>query len=288
VPKRRLMKALSPGVPAAAIFLISASIVHAADECRPKPDSTAPSGSRWVYRINRADHRHCWFLSSKAGVPRSYSAQTNQHHQGAESERVLQDQKEGDPTAPTDNLAATMAAKPMQQSAIPSAEQSSEDLVPRSVPTVAYRLSQARAQAVTEPTVLTPSKRIVTPATANKLNMALLASAAWAGLCFAGGVFFFIHRIHRRESLRAVPDGYGGSERVGVTPLVDEVPRQIPDLIEGVDRSLRDLKGQRAWKNFDVSREAQPMTPIRLPHAATWLRRAKAGPRREKQLAEAY
>src|ERR1700743_2979612 len=76
VPKRRLMKALSPGVPAAEIFLINASIVHAADECRPKPDSTAPSGSRWVYRINRADHRHCWFLSSKAGVPRSYSAQT--------------------------------------------------------------------------------------------------------------------------------------------------------------------------------------------------------------------
>jgi hypothetical protein len=280
VPKRLLIQALSREVPAAAIFLISASIVQAADGCRPKPDSTAPSGSRWVYRINRADHRHCWFLSSRAGVP--HSAQTNRYHLGAESEPILQDQRERDLAAPTDNFAsATMAAKPraMQQPAIPSAEQSSDDLVPRSVPTVAFRLPQAGTRAVTQPTVPAPSVRVVTPATANKLNMALLASAAWAGLCFAGVVFFFIRRIHRRESLRAVADG--------VRSLVDEVPRQISESVEGLDQSVRNLKRHRTWENFDLSGEAQPFTPVRLPHAATWLRRAKAGPKTEKQLAEA-
>jgi hypothetical protein len=34
----------------------------AADECIAKPGGTAPQGSHWYYRINRADGRHCWYL----------------------------------------------------------------------------------------------------------------------------------------------------------------------------------------------------------------------------------
>jgi hypothetical protein len=34
----------------------------AADECLAKPGGTAPQGSHWYYRINRADGRHCWYL----------------------------------------------------------------------------------------------------------------------------------------------------------------------------------------------------------------------------------
>jgi hypothetical protein len=35
-----------------------------AEECRTSPGATGPSGSHWLYRINRTDHRRCWFLSS--------------------------------------------------------------------------------------------------------------------------------------------------------------------------------------------------------------------------------
>jgi hypothetical protein len=34
----------------------------AADECLAKPGGTAPQGSHWYYRVNRADGRHCWYL----------------------------------------------------------------------------------------------------------------------------------------------------------------------------------------------------------------------------------
>jgi hypothetical protein len=34
----------------------------AADECKTEPGSSAPAGSHWYYRINRADQRRCWFL----------------------------------------------------------------------------------------------------------------------------------------------------------------------------------------------------------------------------------
>jgi hypothetical protein len=41
------------------------TVVEAAsNECKAKPDSAAPAGTRWYYRANRVDHSRCWFLSS--------------------------------------------------------------------------------------------------------------------------------------------------------------------------------------------------------------------------------
>jgi hypothetical protein len=43
----------------------------AADECRTKPDSPAPPGSHWYYRVNRTDQRQCWYLGAEGGKVRS-------------------------------------------------------------------------------------------------------------------------------------------------------------------------------------------------------------------------
>ncbi len=32
------------------------------DECRTKPDGSAPAGLHWYYRVDRANNRHCWYL----------------------------------------------------------------------------------------------------------------------------------------------------------------------------------------------------------------------------------
>src|SRR6516225_9297722 len=32
------------------------------DDCRAKPDGTAPAGLHWYYRVDRANNRHCWYL----------------------------------------------------------------------------------------------------------------------------------------------------------------------------------------------------------------------------------
>jgi hypothetical protein len=207
VLKRRSISTCSRWAFAAAIFLMGASIVQAAEECRPKPGSTAPSGSRWVYRINRADHRHCWFLGSAAGVAHSHLAQT--YHVASDSEPAPQERnRDGDlhtAATPADNSDATVAFRPrsIQQPAVPSAEQSPDDLTPRSVRTVVYRLPRIDARAVVQSTAPAPSPRTVAPAAPHKLNVALLAGAAGAGLCFAGGIFHFARRVHRKERLQA-------------------------------------------------------------------------------------
>jgi hypothetical protein len=136
VLKHRLIQALLLGLPAAATISMGFSIVQAAEECRLKPDSTAPSGSRWVYRINRSDHRHCWHLSSKAGITHSHLAHRYRHLAG-DPEAVQQDQQ-GDSelqtaSAPTNQTDVVVNANPplMLQAATPLVEQSSDDLVPR-------------------------------------------------------------------------------------------------------------------------------------------------------------
>ena len=63
--RRRLVPALLLVVPSTAALSASAGIVQAVEECRLEPWLAAPSGSKWLSRINR-DHRRCWFLSSRA------------------------------------------------------------------------------------------------------------------------------------------------------------------------------------------------------------------------------
>ncbi len=43
----------------------------AVNECKTKPDSSAPAGSHWYYRVNRADQRHCWYLGAEGVKVRS-------------------------------------------------------------------------------------------------------------------------------------------------------------------------------------------------------------------------
>jgi hypothetical protein len=45
----------------------SSSVQAAEDECISKPGATAPQGSHWYYRVNRADGRHCWYLGPEGG-----------------------------------------------------------------------------------------------------------------------------------------------------------------------------------------------------------------------------
>jgi hypothetical protein len=38
------------------------------DECKAKPDGSAPAGLHWYYRVDRANNRHCWYLHQQ-GMP---------------------------------------------------------------------------------------------------------------------------------------------------------------------------------------------------------------------------
>jgi hypothetical protein len=283
VLKHRLIQALVLGVLAMAT-ISDGSIVQAAEECRLKPDSTAPSGSRWVYRINRADHRHCWFLSSRATITHTHLARRYRHLAG-EPEAALPDQQAGDsdlqtalaPQAKT-NVAVAAKMPRVLQTATPSANQPPNDLIPRSIPTTVYRLPMAGAQIITAPIVPTASVRTVTPAATNKSNVVVLAGAAAGALCFAGAVFHFTRRVHRGGQLDAVADGHGGGELVSRESLVDVV---TPDFVHGVEQRLRNLlrDRQRIRETLVLSDETWDDATVSLPHAAAWLSGLKAKPR---------
>src|SRR5262249_30111850 len=51
----------------------------AVDECKTKPDSSAPAGSHWYYRANRADQRHCWYLGPEGAKVRSQAREGASH-----------------------------------------------------------------------------------------------------------------------------------------------------------------------------------------------------------------
>jgi hypothetical protein len=65
-----------------AIFLISVAGVcfsvlpSRADECLSQPNSTAPKGSHWYYRVDRTNQRQCWYLGTERAKPRPQQQQS--------------------------------------------------------------------------------------------------------------------------------------------------------------------------------------------------------------------
>jgi hypothetical protein len=201
-----LRRWLSPGLllvlPVTAALSASTGIVQAIEECRLEPGWEAPPGSKWLSRINR-DHHRCWFLSSRAiGGPDTQvrrAAPAKNRHLASDTDAVRQrEQRYSDlqtASAPKDKTDIGVTAEPPggPQVAPPSVDQSSKNLFPHSVPTIAYSLPPPSAQMVSRPTAVAAHTTERTPAAASESNMVLLAGAA-AGLLFAGGVFHFARR----------------------------------------------------------------------------------------------
>ena len=64
--------------PAATQGSAPAAAKGATDECLAKPGATAPQGSHWYYRINRADGRHCWYLGAEGAKVRARAREAEQ------------------------------------------------------------------------------------------------------------------------------------------------------------------------------------------------------------------
>ena len=281
-----------------ASLLANVAIVQAAEECRAKPGPTAPSGSRWLYRINRTDHRHCWFLSSKALSTHSQLSRRYRHLAG-EPDAVRQDQQGGSdlkarsaPASETD-IADAAAPPTAPQGAAPSVEPSSENLVAHSVPTIVYRLPPPGAQTVSGPTAV--AARTVEPqaASASKSNVVLLAGAAALGLLFAAGAFHVTRHVHLRSRTRAIADRCGVRGPVAVRSSVAAKPSpMMAGPTDGLKKSLRELgyhlKPPLQACNFSSSHRTDGSSgAISLPPAGVWLTRPKAKPTLVQQLVDA-
>ena len=159
--RRRLVPALLLVVPATAAVSASAGIVQAVEECRLEPGWSAPSGSKWLSRINR-DHHRCWFLSSRATghhaqLPRARSVRNR--HLAGDTEAARRDPRRDSDlqaaSAPIGQIDVAVAAEPpaVLQSTTPPVGQSSANLTARSVPTIAYKVLPTAPKTVLAPTV---------------------------------------------------------------------------------------------------------------------------------------
>jgi hypothetical protein len=62
MPKRIIFVPAMPAVLVIVLTSRSGGAKPAGDNCIAKPNSAAPQGSHWYYRVDRAANRRCWFL----------------------------------------------------------------------------------------------------------------------------------------------------------------------------------------------------------------------------------
>jgi hypothetical protein len=198
----RLVRALVLLGVATAASLITVKFVQSAEECRAGPGSTAPAGSRWLYRINRTDHRRCWFLSSNLTSAHSHVSGRSSRFK-VDADKVQQNQQtendRGDATS-KEKGRVVVAEPPTGPAAVPpSNRQGSEALFARRVPVTVFTVQSAdsRTKTAVERVESTAPKATVEP------NIGFLAGAVVAGLFFAGGVF---HLARRRVGAHSPPD----------------------------------------------------------------------------------
>jgi hypothetical protein len=243
----------------------------------------APSGSRWLYRFNRADHRRCWFLSSKS-VSHSQLSRRHPHSTNDLGAATQDQQRDGDVLAASRSTNTDVASANEQsavlQIASPLTQQSSQSLVPRSVPTITYRVPPRDAPTVQERKVDPPIAGSRTPIGAGRSKVILLAGAAAAGLFFAGGVFHFARRIQPRFRVRVGANCHDAAEQT--SSVIPEHSSRTTSPADDLEQSLRALTRnlQRASKMQDshLSFADDPKPAISLPPAAAWLNRVRAEP----------
>jgi hypothetical protein len=112
-PKTFFVLAILAMVASTVLLRPTASLAQSAgDQCRSKPGSTAPPGTRWYYRVNPANNQRCWFLDhegSKARLRARDGAPTTplprrppQHENTGEAARVISAQATPAPATPTE------------------------------------------------------------------------------------------------------------------------------------------------------------------------------------------
>jgi hypothetical protein len=236
--------------------------VKAVEECRLEPGMPAPTGSKWVRRINR-DHRQCWFLSPNNGRrAQPHSVASIKHRHDVDNAAVLQKHRSVDPqtaSAPTSKLDDTPATEPPTESqAGISSEQFSKDLNPRSVPTIAYRV-----QGTSAPIGLMPVARYAVSTQraseggASVPSMIVFAGAA-LGCLGASSVLWFARRnIATARGLEERPSD-SLSAAICPSPVMDD---WAADLRRKLDELGRDWPGapKAAGGGFASAPRSSPM-----------------------------
>ena len=263
---QKVLPAILLLLPATSALTVHATVVEAAsNECKAKPDSAAPAGTRWYYRANRVDHSRCWFLSSGTracirvcaklrSVTGGHFIRTN----AGEVPDAQQDRQVGPQIAsaiePEDLLASRQAMVPHLTRA-PDPPRSDE-LLARKVATIPYKLSVASTQPPSGGLVqASPSASQASAGVAN-FNLVFLGAAVATSLSLAGGVFHLTRRIRSRD--HALADRPNADRRIIAYP-----PEPVVDSLEEAKEHLCSI-GQPAGRQPSPGRQPTGRQPTGL------------------------
>ena len=212
--RQRLLPAALFIMPAAAVLTTEATLVEAAsEECMAKPGSSAStSSSRWYYRVDRVNHRRCWFLST-----RDLSAHSRMRRASSLRRRHLISRSTGETdVAQQSELDEQTVARPtprqgpmlpdeqtLRELAAPQFDVlTSQGLVPHKVTTISY--ARPHSGAPTARGRLVDAMGAGEQSVARRVNVDLvfLGGALATALLVAGGAFQVIGRIQRTRRAR--------------------------------------------------------------------------------------
>ena len=268
---RRVLSAILvvlPAIVGVATYPMTLKAASDASDCKAKPNSTAPVGSRWQYHINRVDHRHCWFLTSKSLV-----AHTRMSPASRRGHRVNAPDANAGPNAPrggqvTPEVASTQPAKIESAAASEQSTASehqpllvdaptSDDLIPKMVTTITY--SAHSAPEASPPIGPLPEvKRVGAQGLprGGGTDLMFLGGALATALLVAGLVFQIIGRLRQVRLTHSHHDAGAGKVEKAVpvsSPTRSKsfghaVARSDPtdDLKSKVDQWIFDLQKSRA------------------------------------------
>jgi hypothetical protein len=154
---RRVLSAILvvlPAIVGVATYPTTLKAASDASDCKAKPNSTAPVGSRWQYHINRVDHRHCWFLTSRSLVAhtrmspashRSHSVDAPDATAGSNAPQGGQVTPEVAPAQPAkiESAAASEQSTASEHQPLLVDLPTSDDLIPKMVTTITYSAHSA-------------------------------------------------------------------------------------------------------------------------------------------------
>jgi hypothetical protein len=173
----------------------------AADECKTKPDSPAPAGSHWYYRVNRTDQRQCWYLGPQSRKVRSQAREDTARTPAREIAPEMMTRTMPAQTEPTQ----TPVAEGGPQSAAadyvwptfapPKASEPAADQPPLMSNSAPQAQPPTAAQEESVWPVLTEAERAALPDTQSTSWSAIVIGAL--ALLFAGAIFKLARRHTR-------------------------------------------------------------------------------------------
>jgi len=263
-------------LPATSALTVHTTVVEAAsNECKAKPDSVAPAGSRWYYRANRLDRSRCWFLSSRnvsahsrlsqtAAVTRSHTPNTGEVPV-AQQDRQVGPQIASAIEPAEDRLASGQTMVPQMAPDPPR----SYELLARKVATIPYRLSVASTQPPSDALVQAKPNGAQASAGIANFNLVFLGAVVATSLSLAGGVFHLTRRVRSRDY--ALADRPNADRRIITYP-----PEPVVDSLEEAKQQLYSIGQPTGWQptgRQTTRRQATGLTADDLNRSVRELRR---------------